>query len=607
MSLRQQQRRHHPASSQHPSNNVEASNIYHNTEQHHNKPCWKIGFDLSFDILFSDDYLNVKTGDTFVDLGGGRADPSIVLNLINPRVRAVSVENDPAAHSEAEKWCDRIRKESIGTWSSVEDKPELIYASFLDDQVKELMKLPRLKIWFNNYGGKMTRTPRGGRGITSDMNVQSALEDILNANCLEGTVIVSFDEMIELRGDLWREEVQVFDAGEVDIDWYKGPRETNLYRYTRTSAIYAPAVNQVTTRKKRKKVTQSEINRQSVIGLADLKGTDWESGYGAQFYPVIMLGGKKVRCMYEEPNGHTNEQWFQPGVEEHDGKVITIYENGSFNAGKYIECIKDSFQVLMKQRTNGDQKQLDGFMRRSLHIFNELSLLSHGSHENLKRSCSYVRITRFLLSALTSLKSKAIFEFGAGKGILFEVLKMYREYKNIETKWDIAIDSKKKSKDWCTFMEGEQAQLERSGSVKYYQNEMKDVESFRQVFQSWLEQVSNETTLLDHYSTPELLLISWPNTNDQDFVKCVKGWYQAGGKRLAVIYDRTDREASVEGPFLVEIPGTCWSLMKDVLHDEEGNVKTYSTHMPHMSWGSGNGEVYQDSRCSYGLYVYQRI
>eukprot|EP00956_Cyclotella_meneghiniana_P036874 scaffold131539_cov43-Cyclotella_meneghiniana.AAC.11 len=606
MSIRQQQCRHHPASFQHPSNTVEASNIYHGTEQHHKKPCWKIGFDLSCDILFSDDYLNVKTGDTFVDLGGGRADPSIVLNLINPRVRAVSIEIDLAAHSEAEKWCDRISS-SIGTWSSVEDKPELINTSFLDDQVKELMKLPRLKIWFNNYGGKMTRTPQGGRGITSDLNVQSALENILNANCLEGTVIVSFDEMIGLGsgGDLWREEVQVFDAGKVDIDWYEGPRETNLYRYTRTSGNAPAVTNQVTTRKRRKRVTQSEIKRLSVIGLAELKGTSWESEYGAQFYPVIMLGGQKVRYMFEQPDGHKKEQMFEPDVQEHDGRVIPIYKDGSFNAGQYIERIEDSFQVLMKQRTTEDQEQLDGFMRRSVHIFNELSLLSYGSHENLKRSCSYVRVTRFLLSALTSLKSKAVFEFGAGKGILFATLKMYRKYKNIETKWDKAVDSKKKSLDWCTFMEGEQAQLGRS--VQYYQNEMKDVESFRQVFQSWLEQVSNEATLLDHYRTPELLLISWPNTNDQDFVKCVTGWYQAGGERLAVIYDRTDREASLEGPFLVEIPGTSWSLMKDVLHDEEGNVKTYSTHMPHMSWGSGNGEVYQDSRCSYGLYVYQRI
>ena len=602
MSSRRQQRRyHHPASFQHPSNNVEASNIYHKTEQNSKKLYWKVGFDLNHSILFL--HLGIKTGDTFVDLGGGRADPSFVLSLLNPRVRAVSIEIDLEAHNEAKAWRDRIS--NTGTWESEEDKPELIHASFLENQVKEILKVPRLKLWFNNYGGKMTRTYLGGRGITADLNVQSSLEDILSANCLEGTVLVSFDSMFINRSDnaTWNEEVIEFSAGKVDIDWYESQRMTKLYKYTRTSGNTNPTVNPLSSRK-RKKVSQSEIERLSVIGLAALKGTDWESAYGDQFYPVVILGLGLVHYMVEEPRGGMNESEFELEVEKHEGELIPLYKDGVFNAGEYIECIVlGSFPLLINQERT---QQLENFMRRSVHLFSELSLLSHGSNEKLKCSCSYVRITRFLLSALTSLNSKAVFEFGAGKGILFAALKMYRQFKGIDTKWDKAIDCKKKLLDWSTFLEGEQARLERLGLVEYYQNEMKDVESYRNVFHSWLEQVSNDTSL-DHSNTPEVLLISWPNTDDQDFVTCVRGWHQAGGKRLAVIYDRKDQEASVPGPFLDEIPGTCWSLMQNVLHDEEGNVKTYGTHMPHMSWGSGSGEVYQDSTCSYGLYVYQRV
>ena len=44
-----------------------------------------------------------------------------------------------------------------------------------------------------------------------------------------------------------------------------------------------------------------------------------------------------------------------------------------------------------------------------------------------------------------------------------------------------------------------------------------------------------------------------------------------------------------------EIPGANWSLMKHVLHDQEGNVKIYTEHMQIMPWLLSSGEVYKDS------------
>lgn len=98
---------------------------------------------------------------------------------------------------------------------------------------------------------------------------------------------------------------------------------------------------------------------------------------------------------------------------------------------------------------------------------------------------------------------------------------------------------------------------------------------------------------------PELLLISWPNTDDLDFVNCVKGWHAARGERLAVIYDPADEQAYVPGPFLEEVPGKDSCKMKHVLNDREGGINRYDSHMPHG--------IYQEANHAYGLYTFRRV
>ena len=113
---------HHPASSTHPSNNTVASNIYHKTappgggECSNNKDTKRslhgspsshggeIGFDLAATVIFSPDFLNVQSGDVYVDAGGGRGGTAIICKLINPRSRAVSVEIDKCRHEAGLEW-----------------------------------------------------------------------------------------------------------------------------------------------------------------------------------------------------------------------------------------------------------------------------------------------------------------------------------------------------------------------------------------------------------------------------------------------------------------------------------------------------------------------
>ena len=53
-------------------------------------------------------------------------------------------------------------------------------------------------------------------------------------------------------------------------------------------------------------------------------------------------------------------------------------------------------------------------------VMTEISLIwTGGVNDSIKREISYVRSTRPLLEALTRVNSKAVFEFGAGKGVFF--------------------------------------------------------------------------------------------------------------------------------------------------------------------------------------------
>jgi hypothetical protein len=123
---------------------------------------------------------------------------------------------------------------------------------------------------------------------------------------------------------------------------------------------------------------------------------------------------------------------------------------------------------------------------------------------------------------------------------------------------------------WSSFEASDLEYLEEQGVVQYEKGESHTVQSFLRRFRQWRDQVS---TINGKNLTPELLLMSWPNTDNHDFVNCVKGWHAAGGERLAVIYDPADDQASVPGPFVKEVPGKNWCKMKDVLNDREGGIK----------------------------------
>jgi hypothetical protein len=117
-------------------------------------------------------------------------------------------------------------------------------------------------------------------------------------------------------------------------------------------------------------------------------------------------------------------------------------------------------------------------------------LLSHGSNEHLKRTCSYARPSRFLVSTLTDLHSKAVYEFGAGKGVLFSLLEMCRQLHSLNVTCDVAVDSIQKVSQWSSFEAGELESLKEQGVVQYEKGESHTVQSFLRRYRQWRDQVS---------------------------------------------------------------------------------------------------------------------
>lgn len=606
---------HHPASFTHPSKNTEASNIYHETapplgvgtkRSHKGSEAshgGETGFDLTCHALFSPLYLNVKSGDCYVDAGGGRGNTVIACKLVNPNVRAVSVEIDEERHEMAIQWNMRIEKRV--PWES-SGPPEFILKSFLDENlVDDLWKKPGLKIYFNNFNMKMMSI-----SSRDEVGVQFQLENRLTKYCRPDTVIVSLEKMF-MGDNCWSEEFFYQVLGSTDLDWLSSSQKIWIYKYTRKS-------NADEMRKRRRAAKEPLDGGYGgygggygyALGAAVLDDSAWEEEYGKQTYPATWNSNGGIRFMVDEPykssaSGKNSE--FEPNVTDStkSTRVLTIYKDGVFSASSFIRNVYYVFPTVEKN------KQED-FLMRWLYFFNEISLQSHGSAEHLKQSCSYVRPGRYLVAALTALESKAVYEFGAGKGVLFSLLEMMRELRGFPVTCDFAVESERKVKQWSKFDTSDNLQLLKELGVVQY--EAKEAEShttqhFKRRFEEWRRRVArmNEEDYRGLEDlTPEILLIVWPNTDDEEFVNCVRGWHAAGGERIAVIYDPKDKEASVQGPFLTEVPGRKWRLMKNVLHDLEGGVKNFDGHMKLMPWGFSSQEIYQDGLHSYGLYIYQR-
>ncbi|KAL3902536.1 MAG: hypothetical protein SGILL_010789, partial [Bacillariaceae sp.] len=596
---------HLSPSASHPSNTSKASNVFHETaptlaagtKRTHDGDVashgGQTGFDFACTLIFSPLFLRVKSGDIFLDAGGGIGSTAIACKLVNRNVRAVSVEIEKTRHKAATTWVGKIQWEP--PTRGLTKTPELINDCFLDDKLDdEIWKKPRLRVYFNNFGMAFAaRNPKG---------TQYKLETKMTKLCHPGTVVVTLDRMF-INNLIWKEEIFTTYASPVDLDWLAGPRSVSIFKYTRED----PRLDSTGTgrRSKRQAVAVEILRSKSVLGAAPLQGTTWEECYGIQTYPVKIDTIKdKLQFMVEEPWLQSNSGFisgFEPDPVAHDRDVIPIYYDGAFNAARFLKHVYDIFPRIEKR----DQALL--FLKRWVYMFTEMSLMSHGASEHLKRSCSYVRPTRFLLSALTALDSKAVYEFGAGKGILFALLQMYRQLHGFNVECDVAVDSKTEIVDWASFEDGELSTLVKEELVWYQdsQDECHSVEAFTERFRKWRCEVANMTD--DEDLSPEMLLLSWPRTDDRYFMMCVSGWYKAGGERLAVIYDPVDREACVPGPFMEEVPGGNWKVMKNVLHENEGGVKTYNTHMPLMPWGSSSREHDHGANHSYGLYIFERI
>ena len=244
----------------------------------------EIGFALGATILSCKQFLAIESGDVFVDAGGGRGHTAIVCKLIQPKARAISVEIDTERHEMAVDTVERIQWEEtgkLGCWK----KPELINQSFIDDSMDDIWKQPRLKIFFNNFGGLMMMTDEG---------LQFQLEEKLTNLCRPGTLIVSLDKMFmknRMKKCVWKEEELQSILSDADLSWFSSSRtQLTMYKYTRQGCVI-----------------QKESHRNKPdpvwLGAAELGGTDWEDYYGKQTYPVKIVGAKrdKVHFIVEEP------------------------------------------------------------------------------------------------------------------------------------------------------------------------------------------------------------------------------------------------------------------------------------------------------------------
>lgn len=610
---------HRAWSAKNPANTTWAHTLYHKTQPQTDSRSTKriqggltsshggeVGFALAHDIYFGSSLLNVRKGDTVVDLGGGRGGPSIMCKLIEKGARVISVELEQERHNEAMKWWQRI--EDGGTCSA---SPEFLNCSFLHLN-EQILSSPRLRLFFNNFNMVFA---------LDGENTQRKLEEKLSKLCKEGTIVVSTGEMFMARSDapFWKLEKFKSPVSSADIDWLTGAsHHFSIYKYSRRDEETLQqnpepcanhSVSMRTSARSTKKVRTADLN----LGLMSLVGTHWEHNYGKQCYPVKLQDNSKVQFMVEEPWSGTGDGIFENYPQsEPPEKVESVYSNGRFNAAPFFGSIQQAYTAMQtEQETLSPRKRrkiidtvsdAQNAFRRWLFIFVEMSLHSRGECELLKQSCSYVRPARHLLYALAGLESTSIFEFGAGKGVLFFLLKMLRKMEGYNVSCDKALDCEHTVTDWVTFQDKEFKALKDLGIVKYEDfDDQPNLEFFEHLFTEWKRGVSSIDNA--HTLTPPMLLIAWPNTDNMVFTNCIQGWYNAGGERLALIYDPTDEQAFVSG---AKVPGDNWCIMRQVLNDTEGGIVRYDKHMPLNPWGALCSDFYHAANHSYGLYIFCR-
>ena len=178
----------------------------------------EVGFDLAAEIYSNGLLLDVDPAtDTVVDLGGGVAGPSIAYKLLHRRSTVISIEAEAGRHREANEWVKRARLESvIGI--------QLIHLSFLDSRLIPIWSKDGLRIFFNNYNGRMI----------DDRNTQQAVEMLLSERCCAGTVVVALDPLFSAYGGEWSYEVFQTAYCRGDFLWHSGNKVFHkFHKYTK--------------------------------------------------------------------------------------------------------------------------------------------------------------------------------------------------------------------------------------------------------------------------------------------------------------------------------------------------------------------------------------
>ena len=179
--------------------------------------------------------LNLRSDDTFGELGFGRGRFLIRVQLLHQDVTCFGVENDKTRFGLSSVWMEkilnRIAEKCIWRDANSTVCPHFIFGDFSgsvfwDEHGREFFRRQGLKLYFNNYNHHMLYA-----------SVQTLLENYLTVYCPAGTIVVSLAEMFLDKDSrpFWENaEVHHHEQNHGDVSWSDGGGIILIYVYRRT-------------------------------------------------------------------------------------------------------------------------------------------------------------------------------------------------------------------------------------------------------------------------------------------------------------------------------------------------------------------------------------
>jgi len=170
---------------------------------------------------------------SIVEFGAGPGLFAVVAGVIT-RQEILAIEQDDARFDLLDQWVKQIEREFTNPFIRV------INRDYLSDDIQPLydrFRQGKVFVYLNNYNGSL---------LHDDNCTQYQLEQILNSNCMEGSVVLALDKMFMTdedgsTGSTWQQEIipKTYARKEVPmLNRVKGNENElvfiNWYKYTKT-------------------------------------------------------------------------------------------------------------------------------------------------------------------------------------------------------------------------------------------------------------------------------------------------------------------------------------------------------------------------------------